>query len=168
MYHQQSLLELFQRDLSVWVGDSMGVHLYTNGAWTDSGKIYRNSLNLFDEIYPDITTTVQFLPLNVGDGSFTLSSNAPRYQGGAILFFLAGNVSSGLSTDTNGVYDGVERTVTSIDGYVTIAYLIRGSVTPTDYETMLNVGNIALPYEPYNVVDWYANNGHGYSSGAWN
>lgn len=105
--------------------------------------------NKFDEQYPDIKTGATYRPLYVGSGEFTCTSTCPQSQYGAQIFILAGNVSTGGSTNVNGVWSGTVRKVTAVDGYVTIAYRNIGGVSPSDYKTMLNEGSTALPYEPY-------------------
>ena len=104
--------------------------------------------NLFDEVYPSISSTAVYKPVYVGSGEFTLSSTIQKENDVALLFFLAGNVSTGIDTNTNGVWEGQNRTVTAVDGYVTIAYR-KYNTSPENSNTMLNVGSAALPYEPY-------------------
>ena len=105
--------------------------------------------NLFSENYPNITSSVQYTSIYVGDGDFTLSTTTPAAGQTAVLFLLAGNVASGASTVTNGVWDGQTRTVTAVSGYVTIAYRAYPDVSPENYQTMLNTGSTAKTYEPY-------------------
>lgn len=153
----------------------MGVHLYTNGAWTDSGKIYRNSLNLFDtqltegyygaspENYYQFTSDNKYR-------SFTMQLPAGTYS----ITVLA-NESIRLLRVNNDI-DGAVNTTTVDEPFsfiltenTTIYVSFRNSDTTdsfTNLTIMLNAGD-PLPYEPYNIVDWYTNNGHGYSSGAW-
>ena len=107
--------------------------------------------NLWDEQYPNISTAIRYVSIYVGDGEFTLSTTCPRGSDERYpcLFFLTGQATSGASSNTNGVELGVTRTVTATDGYVTIAYRGYSDVSPVDYETMLNTGSTALPYEPF-------------------
>ena len=72
-----------------------------------------------------------------------------------MLFLLAGNVSSGASTPNNGVSVGISRTVAAVNGYITIAYRYYTDTDPRDYQTILNSGDIALPYEPYSSEVWH-------------
>lgn len=106
-------------------------------------------VNLWDEIYTDIATSVKYKALKVGDGQFTLSSTTPQASGAAQLFLLAGDVSSGASTSDNGVWSGHSKTVTASGGYVTIGYREQYGVSPTDYKTQLEKGSTATTYEPY-------------------
>ena len=84
-------------------------------------KRYHVSKNLFNEQYPSISTAIQYIPINVGDGQFTASTTTPISGNSAALWFLAGNVDSGASGNNN-LYNERNRTVNAIDGYVTIAY----------------------------------------------
>lgn len=109
--------------------------------------------NLFDENYPNIKVdTPTYRSIYVGDGTFTLSTTTAQYRNTANVFFLAGNVGSGASTQNNGVWNGNPRTVTAVDGYVTIAYRYYENdetSDPRSNDVMLNTGSTALPYEPY-------------------
>lgn len=109
--------------------------------------------NLFDEDYTGISSSLKYVPVYVGNGSFTLSTTCPIIEGAATLFFLAGNVQSGASSVSNGVYKNRPITVASSNGYVTVVYryvsYATGSCDPRNEKTMLNTGSTALPYEPY-------------------
>ena len=105
--------------------------------------------NLFDEKYPSISPTIQYMSIFVGDGTFTLSSTTPQMpNGAACLFLIAGDVSSGAGPQ-NKVYNEQSITVDSTNGYITIAYRIVADYDPRNYTTMLNTGSTSLPYEPY-------------------
>lgn len=106
--------------------------------------------NLFDEQYVGLSTTTYYFHINVGDGTFTLSTNAPKNSTDTTnIYLIAGAVSTGASYVNNGVSFNAPKTVTSSNGYVTIAYRIAGGIDPSDYHAMLNFGSEALPYEPY-------------------
>lgn len=106
--------------------------------------------NLFDEVYSDISSTLRYRPIFVGDGTFTLSTTTPYDSSVANVFLLSGNVSSGASTPGNGAWKNHNVTAQSVDGYVTIAYRhYSGTTSPVDCQTMLNTGSTPLPYEPY-------------------
>lgn len=163
----------FRKDLLAWDGDIMGVHLYTNGAWTDSGRIYRNSLNLFDGdlidgYFSDITfrtstpgSVFKSIRTHLENGTYTFSFTHPVRIVRLIIDNtytenLAENVTEYTITVSNDVYD--------------VGISFRDEITGTlwdDSPIMLNAGSIALTYEPYNVVDWYTNTGHDYNLGAW-
>lgn len=115
----------------------------------------KRTAQLFDENYPNIKVdTPTYRSIYVGDGTFTLSTTTVQYRGSADLFFLAGNVGSGASTQNNGVWNGNPRTVTAVDGYVTIAYryyISDETSDPRRNDVMLNAGDTALPHEPWGV-----------------
>lgn len=106
--------------------------------------------NLWDEDYTGISGDLKYVPVFVGEGTFTLSTDTPDYSRNAPLFLLSGNVTSGASTPVNGVYNGVSGTTDSSNGYITIAFRLQSeSTNPMTHKTMLNSGSTALPYEPY-------------------
>ncbi|MBQ1433294.1 MAG: hypothetical protein IIZ09_09390 [Ruminococcus sp.] len=105
--------------------------------------------NLWDENYENISAILTYKPMNVGNGSFTLSTNTPLAPGGAALFLMPDQKSSGASTIRWGAYDGSPKTVTSVNGYITLVYRAYQGKDPRDYQTMLTRGSTALPYEPY-------------------
>ena len=116
--------------------------------WTEQAQYEGNQL--FDKSGIVVTGQVQYIPVNVGDGEFTLSTqynNTYRKD----VFFLPGNVSDGASSSDNGVSLNKPVTVTSENGYVTVALRANseGDTNPLDYNIMLNSGSTALPYEPY-------------------
>ena len=93
---------------------------------------------------------LQYIPVYVGNGEYTLSSDVPRTSGNsAVLFFFGGIVSDGASTTTNGVWNEQPRTVNAIDGYVTVASRNIQSVDPTQYNTQLEQGAVATNFVPY-------------------
>ena len=107
--------------------------------------------NLFDEstFVFSTDTTIVYTPIYVGNGEFTLSTTFPDNETKDV-FFIAGNVSSGASSAWNGVDEHRSRSVTSVDGYITIATRYNSNrENPADYAYMLNSGSTALPYEPY-------------------
>lgn len=106
--------------------------------------------NLFDEDYANLSITIQYRPIYVGIGYFTLSTTIPFDRNVANVFLLSGDVASGASTLSNGAWLNNAVTAESVDGYVTVAYRQYNSTgSPAKYETMLNPGSTALPYEPY-------------------
>ena len=121
----------------------------TMQGWTAQAQYGGNEL--FDESRVAERLSVAGLGGIVGVGDFTLSTD---YIGNNIqrdIFFLPGNVESGASSSINGVNRGSPRTVTSVDGYVTVAIRKQNDddLNPANYHIMLNEGSTALPYEPY-------------------
>lgn len=92
---------------------------------------------------------LSYYNMQVEEGKYTLSTKYRR----AVqkdLFLLAGEVNTGASSNVNGVDSTISRTVESINGYITIGYRNgENGVNPLDFETMLNMGETPLPYEPY-------------------
>ena len=124
----------------------LAIHGITGAQLFDPNK---DALSMYGVVY--------LFPLNVGDGEFTCSSNLDRNFDGkntAAYLFIAGGkleTTSSVSTAINGVWDGNDRTVESVDGYITIAARKSAEVNPfVGYEIMVNRGSNALPYEPYN------------------
>lgn len=105
---------------------------------------------------PDILnvndTGLTYAPIYVGNGDFTLSTTAPlNSQNTANLYLLAGNVSSGALTPTNGVYINHPITQTAINGYVTVASRSHSGVDIKQYNNQLEKGTIPTTYEPYYI-----------------
>lgn len=122
----------------------------TPSAPVDVNGVGVRTENLWNESYTGIMQdTITYLPLTVGDGDYTLSSTATREGQSAVLFLLAGNVSTGATTVNNGVWNGQSRTVTAVNGYVTIGYRKYPTANPENANSMLNTGSTAKPYEPY-------------------
>lgn len=147
----------------------MGVHLYTNGAWTDSGRIYRNSLNLFDK--NDVTQNVRL----DAEGNFIESTNCNTsdyidVQSSTAITQAYSFSFENCIAEYDENYNFVTRYVSGNGNFITSATTkyIRMTIQKARTDTaMLYYGNVVIPYEPYNVVDWYTNYGHGYTSGAW-
>lgn len=125
--------------------------IYGNGVQSDTQEfVGKKTANLWNEEYTNISGNLKYTPIFVGDGTFTLSTDTPSYSGNAPLFLLSGDVSTGASTSVNGVYRGVSRTTDSTNGYITIAFRRQSeSSNPILYNTMLNSGDTAFPYEPF-------------------
>ena len=173
----------------------MGVHLYTNGAWTDSGRIYRNSNNIFDiSTWNNVIVTrgtysidgTRITITSTGADCYTETYNQTRYNipcvaGETYTFSWDTNITSGT------VYAFTGTTVANTVARVVASNLKKGTFTVPEGHTVMSLrvgissegitgyydnikiekGSDSTPYEPYNVVDWYTNHGHGYSSGAW-
>lgn len=175
----------------------MGVHLYTNGAWTNSGKIYRNSNNLFNisafingivmtrgtYTYNADTNTLTITATgndaHTGNGNtyhvsveggndYTISWNTNTSVGGYVYVFENGLTDASHTHSWNSLSLGGNITAQNDTTFLILRLGCELSDTTKWYSNlMINEGSTALPYEPYNVVDWYTNQGHGYSSGAW-
>lgn len=111
--------------------------------------------NLFDEaIYNKNVqdNMIIYVPIYVGNIDYvTYSTTCPKTNNSRYIFIFSGNVNTGAKNEINGVSNGAPRTIRPSNGYVTIAYRkIEGyNVRPWEYQTMLNAGSTALPYEPY-------------------
>lgn len=138
-------------DTSITLTDSADYKVKEFGIEGNTEQATRNGKNLFDEIYENISTNIIYRPIEVGSGTFTMSCNIPQNNNGASIFLLPGNVSSGVSTSSNGVYINHSITQTSINGYVTVAYRIN-DYNPSDYDVMLEEGSTATPYEEYGAM----------------
>lgn len=114
--------------------------------WTEQDST--TGAQLFDASGKEVnsSTFIPF-PVAVTDGKYTLSTNANKSSAGnSFVFFSGGNVTSG----GDGVYKGKSVTVDSVDGYVTILMRKIDGIDPIkNFETMLNAGTTAKPYEPY-------------------
>ena len=109
--------------------------------------------NKFDQqtAYSNIDGGVKYFPINVGDGTFTMSTNCPKNGDSTNLFFLEGNVSSGASTNINGVWSGHNITISSANGYVTVGYRNQ-VVNPVNYNTQVEKGSSATTFAPYSNI----------------
>ena len=142
----------------------MGVHLYKNGAWTDSGRIYRNSLQILNWALVESgtidSTTGQPVPWESAKRSDLMYINGfitiSGFEGNLRVF----TYDNEKNYITNFLYDSPFRLTNSY-------FRIAGPLISMVDTIMINNGRTALPFEPYDVVDWYTNSGHGYSSGAW-
>lgn len=144
-YWQHSLRKLTTATEAVDTTVQPSEFTATWAGWHDV-SVKEKSENLWDEEYTGISNTIKYKPVYVGDGTFTMSSTVGREGTSAVLYFLAGNVSTGAHNSTNSVYDGQNRTQTAIDGYVTVAYRSIDTLSPENHNTMLSKGSIALPY----------------------
>ena len=92
---------------------------------------------------------VQYKSFYVGDGDFIASTDCPYVAGNAAVFFLAGEVSSGASTLTNGVSSRTGRIQTAIDGYVTVAWRLYSNINPQNYKIQIESGTTITSWVPY-------------------
>ena len=137
-------------------------------------KIYRNSLNLFDKLAADIDDTGYI------QSSGEIATSINFITSGYIDVRAYNEVTiSGMGTGNAPAYCKYDSTKTYMEGYnysqretITIntlnASYIRFAIRKTEIDTaMCNAGSSALPYEPYNVVDWYGYKYKLRASGAW-
>ena len=113
-------------------------------------SIYRTGKNLYDNTFPSLSAYLYYRHYFVGNFSnVTGSSNVPLSQGYGNLFLLPGKVSTGASTGSNNITDGVTHTVTPVDGWVTIVYRNNYGVNPADYDIQIEPGESASEYATY-------------------
>lgn len=125
--------------------------------WAQPIHSVADDTNLLDEsLFTQTGSAFRFIHIQTDAESVTVSSNIPRTSAGsAYIQAIPGNVSSveGISTSTNGVYAGQNRTISPSDGYITIGYYLNGtggeSINFSDYWVMVNAGDVALSYRPY-------------------
>ena len=115
--------------------------------------------NLFDEKYEGITSSLVYYPLYVGEGDVVASTTTPQYTSPSDasikysnIFVFPGQVTTGASTGMNDICVGRTRTITPVDGYITIAYRNGYDVDPRNYHTQIEVGSTATAYEPYGTI----------------
>lgn len=127
--------------------------------------------DLWDGEYPNIDASVRYKAVNVGNGTFTLTTTTPKANGtGCALFLLAGSVSTGAYNSVNGVSLDAPRTATASGGYVTVAYRIMDFVSPAvdprNYQTVLtpaddlegSMAYVTLRYtKRASIPDWFPN-----------
>lgn len=112
--------------------------------------------NLFDvglmEDLPE-SGNLKVYQINMGrSGWYICSSNIPIAGGVANIFFVAGKASTGsASSSVNGVSNKKSVSVNSLDGWVTVIARSKGDNPndPRNFDIAINVGETALPYEPY-------------------
>lgn len=164
----------------------MSVHLYTNGAWTDSGKIYEKSLNLFDYLTMSAGIDGSYLDVdgNVIESSVSSISDYIPVLGGAFVLSKLGGVSPAVCLyDSNqdfiygqayntggGNYKGNIIVNTNYNAAFMRFSYFNETASPTSQDDlsqiMISSGISVKPFEPYGLI-WKTNNGHDYSSGAW-
>ena len=113
-------------------------------------NVYATGKNLFDGQLPDISSTIKYRQIKLGNGTYTMSTDCPLNTANASnLFFFGGYATSGASTTTNGVYLNKPRTVTTTDGYITVAYRSASGVNPTNYTFQIEKGSYDTTYEAF-------------------
>lgn len=132
---------------------------YRGGIYTDGTveTINAHGKNLFDQslFQTPVGATITYVSYPIKNGTYTMSTDCPGSASGttANAFFLAGRVTSGASSNNNGVYSGHSITQTITDGWYTVAYRSTHGGTPTydpaDYDFQLEQGASATTYTPY-------------------
>ena len=132
------------RQLSVAFSPVQNLNGYDNPWPAGGGK------NKFDpSAMPSPTSSIQYHAFYVGDGTWTASTDAPYGDGNATVFFLAGDVSSGASTSTNGISPSTGRTQTAVNGYVTVAWRTYSNIDPSLYHIQIESGSMISAWTPY-------------------
>ena len=113
--------------------------------------------NLFDSsaFNTDVGQNVTWLHYRIPNGTYTMSTNFPPQAGQQAytsVWVVAGNVTSGIDSATNGVSLGNPKTITVTDGWYSVAY--RSGIpaipqNPKDYNWQLEQGSIATEYVPF-------------------
>ena len=146
------------------------LHGYQNPWPAGGGK------NKFDSsIMSDANTNFKYAQIQLQPNTqYTMSSNCPLESGSALLFFiLSGDTPS---SGTNGVYNGVSRTLTTgADGIAVVAYRIMGSVTASQlvgYNSQIETGSSSSSFSPYAnicpISGWTAANVYRTGVNIWN
>ena len=110
--------------------------------------------NLFDQnsFGWSTNTTIVYVPIKIGDGTFTISTDFPNNNTKDVFIF-PGQVDTGASSSTNGVSSTVPRTVTAVDGYITLASRKNSSrPNPANYNWQIEKGESATDYSPYSNI----------------
>lgn len=122
--------------------------------------VVKVSKNLFNKsiFAEDSGTTAVYTSYQVPNGTYTMSSPDFPYTGSVTnVFFLAGNVSTGALSATNGVAINKPITITVTDGYYTVGhrYTSGGNLNnahPIDYNWQIEKGSTATTYMPYGQI----------------
>lgn len=124
----------------------------------DTCKVKSNSKNVFDQSQitnPSTGSSVTIVLTLKPNTEYTCSTNCPTSTGSSstLIFFASGTSSSGLSTNTNGVWDGQTRTFTSdSNGNMVFVYRRLSSDTNVDltsYWYQIEEGSTATAHNPY-------------------
>lgn len=118
--------------------------------WPAGGGKNKFDSSLFNT---DTSTTIVYTTYDVGNGTYTMSSpDYPIVANTANVFFIAGSVTSGASSDINGVTSSNSRTITVSDGHYTVAYRTRSTSNPNrveEYNWQIESGSSATTWTPY-------------------
>jgi len=128
--------------------------IYTDGT-VETVKI--TGKNIFNQslFTTNVGTILTYVTYNVPNGTYTMStSNFPVGANGTTnVFFIAGEVTNGASSATNGIYEGRSITITVTNGKYTVCYrsttTLANTNNPADYNWQIEHGSTATAYEPY-------------------
>ena len=112
-----------------------------------TNNVVKNYFNKDTFTFADSTTPV-YVPIQVGNGQFTLSTNFPvdAQNNTRDVFFLSGSRTSGINSANNGVDANRAKTQTAEDGYVTVATRYNDQrPNPADYKYYLVEGSTPYP-----------------------
>lgn len=135
-------------------GDPSPTNVRPITGWTGC-NVHHIGKNLFNEQYPNIDTTgavVKHVSLYVGNASnVTFSTTCPRNANNyTVLYALSGKVTSGEDSVLNGFYNGYNRTIAPVNGWVTLGYRAStNNADPRNFNTQVEIGSVATEYEPY-------------------
>ncbi len=148
-------------DGEIGMYDTVSNTFFTNagtGTFTAGPEVLNPCRNLFDSsaFNTDVGQTNTWLHFQVPNGTYTMSTNFPPQTGQVYtnVWVLAGNVTSGIDSATNGVSLGHPKTITVTDGWYSVVY--RSGIpniprNPKDYNWQLEQGSTATEYVPYNA-----------------
>lgn len=109
-----------------------------------TNNVIRNYFNKSTFNFADSPTPV-YVPLQVGAGQFTLSTDFPAAETRDV-FLLSGQKTSGINSTNNGVDANTPRTRASENGYVTVATRYNDvRPNPADYKYYLVEGTTPYP-----------------------
>ena len=114
--------------------------------------------NLFDSsVFPaSASQTILYIHYEVQNGTYTMSTpDFPIVGGVTNVYFLAGAVSSGASSGSNGVSQSTPITITVTDGHYTVAYRSTNDINtnnPKDFKWQIESGSTATAYAPYSNI----------------
>lgn len=117
--------------------------------------VVKVSKNLFDKsiFVKDSGSSIRYTSYQVPNGEYTMSSpDFPMDSSATNVFFLAGDVSTGASSSSNGVAKDKPISITVTNGYYTVAHRYQSSSNlnhPIDYNWQIEKGSTATPYAPY-------------------
>lgn len=128
------------------------IYAYQRNGWTGLEVI--EGKNIFDDIiFNQYTLDIVYTSYNVPNGIYTMSTpDFPLISETANVFFIKGDVTSGVASLRNGVSMNMSRTIEVTDGFFTVAYrssYLSNQNNPMDFNWQIERGANVTPYEPY-------------------